>query len=167
LQAASQNVGPQIHTMPKLELKVPPLVLCAVFVAAIVALAHFVPAANIAFVGHQAIAIAALLFGIAVAIAGVVAFRTARTTVNPMAPGKANAVVVFGIYRWSRNPMYLGMAVALFGVACWRSTLPGYLLVPAFCAYMNKFQIKPEERALLARFGQEFSDYMNKVRRWL
>ena len=153
--------------MSQLELKLPPLVLCAVFAITIVALAHFVPAANIAFPGHQAVAIASLLFGVTVAVAGVVAFRTGRTTVNPMAPAKATAVVASGIYRWSRNPMYLGMAAALFAVACWRSTLPGYFIVLAFCAHMTKFQIKPEERALLANFGREFSDYLHKVRRWL
>ena len=153
--------------MSQLELKLPPLVLCAVFAITIVALAHFVPATNIAFPGHQAVAIASLLFGVTVAVAGLVAFRTARTTVNPMAPGRATAVVASGIYRWSRNPMYLGMAAALFAVACWRSTLPGYCFVLAFCAYMTKFQIKPEERALQANFGKEFSDYMKKVRRWL
>lgn len=111
--------------MSQLELKLPPLVLCAVFAVTIVALAHFVPAANIAFPGHQAVAIASLLFGITVVVAGAVAFRTARTTVNPMAPGRATAVVASGIYRWSRNPIYPGMAVTLFAVACWRSTLSG------------------------------------------
>jgi len=76
-------------------------------------------------------------------------------------------MVTTGVFALSRNPMYLGMALALLGLAAWRSTLPGYALVPLFGVCMNEFQIKPEERALLARFGKEFSAYMSKVRRWV
>ena len=72
-----------------------------------------------------------------------------------------------GIYCLTLNPMYLGMALMLLSVAVWCSTLLGYALVPLFCVYMTEFQIKPEERALLAIFGQEFSIYMTKVRRWI
>jgi protein-S-isoprenylcysteine O-methyltransferase Ste14 len=150
-----------------LELKVPPLLLWAVCAAAIVGLADFVPAANVPFPGQRIAAIAFIAVGVGLAVAGLLAFRMAKTTVNPLAPQRASAVVASGVYRYSRNPMYLGMALALLGVACWRASLPGYLLVPAFCAYMTRFQIEPEERALFARFGPEFSSYMGKVRRWL
>lgn len=153
--------------MSQLELRIPPLVVWATFAAAVAALAYLVPVAKVAFPGHHPIAIACLLGGIAIAIAGVLAFRSARTTVNPRAPDRTSAIVTTGIYRWSRNPMYLGMALSLFGVAAWHSSLPGYLLVPMFCAYMTEFQIKPEERTLVAIFGQEFSKYMTKVHRWI
>lgn len=63
--------------------------------------------------------------------------------------------------------MYLGMALALLGAAAWGSTLAGYLLVLAFCGYLTRFQIIPEERALLAAFGQDFAQYMARVRRWV
>lgn len=153
--------------MQHLELKIPPLALCAVFAVAIAAFAHLAPGANLTVRGHQVISIAAVLIGIAVASAGVVEFRRAKTTVNPLAPGNASSVVASGVYRISRNPMYLGMAVALFGVAAWSSTLIGYALIPIFCIYMTQFQIKPEERALLASFGDGFASYMAKVRRWV
>ena len=150
-----------------LELKVPPLALCAAFALAIVALGHFAPFANMPFPGHRIAAAVLLLSGVAVAAVGVVQFRLAQTTVNPMAPDRASSMVTTGVFALSRNPMYLGMALALLGLAAWRSTLPGYVLVPLFCVYMNEFQIKPEERALLARFSEEFSAYMSKVRRWV
>jgi protein-S-isoprenylcysteine O-methyltransferase Ste14 len=84
-----------------------------------------------------------------------------------MSPAKTSALVSSGIYRWSRNPMYLGMALLLLGVAAWGSTLAGYLLVFVFCWFLTRFQIIPEERALLAAFGQEFAQYMARVRRWI
>jgi hypothetical protein len=70
-----------------------------------------------------------VLAGLGVALAGVLAFRRARTTVNPMAPQRATAVVRTGLYRLSRNPMYLGLALALLGLAAWGSSLTGYALV--------------------------------------
>ena len=84
-----------------------------------------------------------------------------------MAPQRSTAVVRTGLYRLSRNPMYLGMALALLGLAAWSSSLTGYALVAAFCGYLTRFQIVPEERALLQRFGPEFADYMSQVRRWI
>jgi protein-S-isoprenylcysteine O-methyltransferase Ste14 len=84
-----------------------------------------------------------------------------------MSPDRASALISSGIYRWSRNPMYFGMALLLLGVAAWGSTLAGYLLVLAFCWFLTRFQIIPEERALLAAFGQEFAQYMARVRRWI
>lgn len=108
-----------------------------------------------------------LIAGIAVAVAGVVSFRVARTTVNPLRPDTASALVVRGIYRYSRNPMYLGIALALVAWAIWLAR-PGLLLgVLAFVLYMNRFQIVPEERAMEALFGEEFRRYRDRVRRWL
>lgn len=151
----------------RLELRIPPLALCAAFAVAMIAATTLMPDPALHFRGQSAIAIAALLLGIVVGVAGIVEFRRAQTTVNPLQPGRASSVVVSGIYRVTRNPMYLGMAMALFGVAAWTSTLLGYALVPVFCAYMTQFQIKPEERALLALFGDSFAAYMAQVRRWV
>lgn len=72
-----------------------------------------------------------------------------------------------GVYRYTRNPMYLGMAATLASIALWKASVPGVALVPGFCLYMSRFQIRPEERALLTRFGDEFSACMSQVRRWI
>jgi protein-S-isoprenylcysteine O-methyltransferase Ste14 len=151
----------------QLELRIPPLALVAMFVVGIAMVTVYVPLVAVPLPGHKFAAAALALAGLLLALVGVLQFRRARTTVNPMSPAKASALVSSGIYRWSRNPMYLGMALLLLGVAAWGSTLAGYLLVLAFCWFLTRFQIIPEERVLLAAFGQEFAQYMAKVRRWI
>ncbi|HEX6927780.1 MAG TPA: isoprenylcysteine carboxylmethyltransferase family protein, partial [Gammaproteobacteria bacterium] len=82
-------------------------------------------------------------------------------------PGRASALVVAGIYRRSRNPMYLGFALLLLALGIHLRSLSALLILPAFVLYMNRFQIAPEERALEARFGEEYNVYRQSVRRWL
>lgn len=99
--------------------------------------------------------------------AGSVAFRRARTTVDPLSPGRATVLVERGVYRWTRNPMHLGMALVLLGVALDRASVPGLLLVGVSCAYVTRFQIVPEERALLGIFGEPYEAHLRRVRRWI
>lgn len=168
-QAGTLRPGAPVGARPvtKLELRVPPPAVLAICAAATAAAGHWLPAANLPFPGHRPLAVALVVAGMSLALAGVMAFRSARTTVNPFAPEKATSIVKNGVFRWTRNPMYLGMAAGLLGVASWWATLPGLLFLAAFCAYITRFQIRPEERVLRARFGDEFIDYMARVRRWL
>jgi protein-S-isoprenylcysteine O-methyltransferase Ste14 len=129
--------------------------------------AWLLPALRWLFPGHQVLAVAALVAGLLISAAGVVQFRQARTTVNPMTPDASSSLVVAGIYRWTRNPMYLGFLVALIGIASWLASPAALLVLPFFVLYMNRFQIVPEERALAARFGASFEQYRRSVRRWL
>jgi protein-S-isoprenylcysteine O-methyltransferase Ste14 len=153
--------------MQSLELKIPPLLVWLVFAGAMFGVAYSVPRLAFTLAGSSAIALALVALGGAVAIAGVIAFRDKRTTVNPLTPGASSVVVSSGVYRVSRNPMYLGFLLALAGWAVWLSNAGAALLLPAFVAYMTQYQIKPEERALLAKFGPEFARYTSRVRRWL
>jgi protein-S-isoprenylcysteine O-methyltransferase Ste14 len=153
--------------MQALELKLPPLVVWLLSAVAVAAAARLWPGASMPFAGHRAAAVVVLLLGIMIAVAGVVQFRRARTTVNPLAPVNASAIVASGVYRLSRNPMYLGMALALCSLALWWASAAGGVLVLLFCLYLTQFQIKPEERALLAKFGQPYAAYLRQVRRWL
>ena len=107
------------------------------------------------------------LAGIAVDIAGILSFRAARTTVNPLQPDRASSLVVRGIFRYSRNPMYLGMALVLVAWAVWLARPLLLLGVVAFVLYMNRFQIAPEERAMARIFGEDYVEYRRRVRRWL
>ena len=84
---------------------------------------------------------------------------------SPFSPERTSSVVSSGIYRWTRNPMYLGMALGLFGFSVWSSSLPGFAVVLLFCLYLTRFQIQPEERMLLKLFGAEYAEYMAQVRR--
>ena len=105
--------------------------------------------------------------GVVIAIAGVVSFRRAKTTVNPMRPESASSLVVSGIYRYTRNPMYLGLLLLLLGWAIFLSNLAAFAVLPAFVVYINRFQIGPEERALDALFPREYPAYRARVRRWI
>jgi protein-S-isoprenylcysteine O-methyltransferase Ste14 len=105
--------------------------------------------------------------GIAVALGGVLSFRRARTTVNPLKPETSATLVSTGVYSITRNPMYLGMLLVLVAWAVYLSSawsLAGPLL---FALYITRFQIIPEERALDRLFGAQFAEYKRRVRRWL
>jgi protein-S-isoprenylcysteine O-methyltransferase Ste14 len=94
-------------------------------------------------------------------------FLRRRTTINPLKPDSASALVTGGIYRFTRNPMYLGSATLLLAWALYLGNVAAFAGVPLFILYMNRFQIAPEERALEARFGAEYLAYRTRVPRWL
>lgn len=115
----------------------------------------------------KVLAVMVLLVGICFLFAGIFALRKSKTTVNPLSPAAARTVVRTGIYRFSRNPIYLGMAFMLVAIAIWSLSLVGLLSAAVFCAYITLFQILPEELVLKEKFGGEFDSYMREVRRWL
>ncbi len=95
------------------------------------------------------------------------AFAKARTTVNPVDIGSASALVTTGIYGISRNPMYVGLASLLVVLALSLSNVWLLLGPLIFVIFTTRFQIVPEERAMLAKFGADYSAYRRRVRRWL
>ena len=152
---------------PRLELKVPPPVVALVFGAFMWLVADAFPAISAAVPYRKTLSVAFALLGVAVALLGVGSFRRARTTVNPLKPDTTSSLVTTGIYRYTRNPMYLGMALALVGWAIFLGNALTLVFVAGFMFYMNRFQIAPEERVLTTLFGTEFAAYQRKVRRWL
>jgi protein-S-isoprenylcysteine O-methyltransferase Ste14 len=107
------------------------------------------------------------LAGVAIALSGVVSFRRVRTTVNPLKPETSTSLVSTGIYRITRNPMYLGMLAVLLAWAAYLPSVLALLGPAAFALYITRFQIIPEERVLHSLFGAAFVEYTQKVRRWL
>jgi protein-S-isoprenylcysteine O-methyltransferase Ste14 len=105
--------------------------------------------------------------GVSLDAVALVHFLRSRTTINPLKPESASALVTGGIYRLTRNPMYLGLATLLLAWAFYLGNLAALAGVPVFILYMNRFQIAAEERALEARFGAEYAAYRARVRRWL
>ncbi|WP_210307157.1 methyltransferase family protein [Paenochrobactrum gallinarii] len=92
---------------------------------------------------------------------------TTSSPINPLRPETTSALVTTGIYRYSRNPMYVGFALFLLAFAVLLSS-PGALLgVLGFVLYIDRFQILPEEQALNVLFGADFTNYCTQVRRWL
>lgn len=105
--------------------------------------------------------------GLAVGAAGVAAFRQAQTTMNPVHLDKASRLVSSGVYRFTRNPMYLGLLLMLAAWALWLGHGLPWLGLPLFVAGMNRFQIRHEERVLAQKFGEDYLSYCRKVRRWV
>ncbi len=105
--------------------------------------------------------------GLCFDLLGLLAFRASRTTVNPLRPQRAAALVTHGVYRVTRNPMYVGMALLLLAWALYLSAWLALAGPIVFVLYITRFQILPEERALRARFGDAFTRYAAQVRRWL
>jgi len=150
-----------------LELKIPPLAV-GLFVAALMWLASWaMPAFGLMFPANRFFSVTVAVAGVVIIGVGIASFRRAGTTVNPMKPDSTSALVVSGIYRLTRNPMYLGFLLVLLGWAIFLSNALAFLLLPAFIFYMNRFQIEPEEKALTSLFGPQFVAYTSRVRRWL
>lgn len=153
--------------MNSLELKIPPLALVIIVAAAMWATSRFEGALRWSVPGAAWLAGTLALLGMLVAGAGVVAFRKAGTTVDPRVPEESAALVVSGVYRYSRNPMYVGFVLLLCGWALFSGSVLALLFIPAFIAYLNRFQITPEERFMREKFGESYARYSRCVRRWI
>jgi protein-S-isoprenylcysteine O-methyltransferase Ste14 len=151
----------------RLENRIPPPVVGLACAGGMWLLARHTPALGVPDAARLGLAIALLAAGVLVMLAGVVSFRMARTTINPLKPETATALVSGGIYRYTRNPMYLGMLLVLLAWAVYLSAPATLIGVVAFWAFIGRFQIPPEEKALAALFGHAFTEYARRVRRWL
>ena len=153
--------------MHALEHRIPPPLVFALVGAAMWAVARVTPAMEIA--GGLRIAAAAILalFGLFIAVQGFAAFGRAKTTVNPVNIEAASALVTDGVFRYTRNPMYVGLAALLAGWAIYLAAPWAFLGPVAFALFITRFQIIPEERVLRAKFGGDYDTYLQQVRRWL
>jgi protein-S-isoprenylcysteine O-methyltransferase Ste14 len=150
-----------------LELKIPPLVVLALAALAMCLVARATPQLILMYPGRLTAAVVLALLGIAAIVAGVLEFNRARTTVNPHTPENASNVVSGGIYRLTRNPMYLGMLLMLVGWAVYVANVAAAVVPILFVAYITHYQIVPEERILTEKFGAPYESYLRSVRRWI
>ena len=153
--------------MSALELKIPPLALVPLFGLFMLVVAGFTPELGIPTPWRIWNALILALMGFAIALAGVISFRLARTTVNPLSPHTSSSLVIKGIYRYSRNPMYVGFLCWILAGGVYLDNPVALLLALVFIPYMNRFQIIPEEKALTNLFGEDYRTYCKQVRRWL
>ena len=107
------------------------------------------------------------VLGITVFATAVSSFKRQKTTVNPISIEKASSLVVNGVFKYSRNPMYLGMLFILLGLTFKFNLIGGLMFTSIFAIFITIFQIKPEEAAMEKLFDQEWKDYIKNVRRWL
>lgn len=155
------------RVLKALELKIPPPLVALLLGAGAWRLAPLGPAVAWPEALRQGLAGVLLLAGVALDFSGLLAFVSRRTTVSPLSPRKSSALVTTGIYRFTRNPMYLGLAILLTAWAVWQAALLPFLGPVLFVAYITRFQIRPEERVLTDLFGPRYADYQRRVRRWL
>ena len=152
--------------MSSLELRVPPPLVALLVGAVMWGLSVAAPLVS-APSYRVSLAILLAAVGVAFSLSGVLAFRSAKTTTNPLKPQAASSLVVTGIYRFTRNPMYVGVTLLLVAWAVFLWSGWALLGPVAFVAYISRFQIAPEERALVALFGSEYLAYKARVRPWL
>ncbi|WP_372829133.1 isoprenylcysteine carboxylmethyltransferase family protein [Psychrobacter maritimus] len=153
--------------MNALALKVPPVAQVIITAAAMYGVSKMVPALTFSLNGSTALAVGLGVMGMSLGVMGVTQFRIAQTTPNPQALEKVSSLVTSGIYRYSRNPMYLGLVLILLGWAFYLSHFLSFVLLPVFILYMKRFQIQPEEQMMARKFGKTYQAYLNKVRRWI
>ncbi|WHZ11320.1 MAG: Putative protein-S-isoprenylcysteine methyltransferase [Burkholderiaceae bacterium] len=153
--------------MPSLDHKIPPPLIALACVIAAWLLARAVPGVAFVWPSRVPIAVLCIAAGVLLALSGIVTFRKARTTLDPHAPDRATSMVRTGPYRFTRNPMYLGLATALLGICIYFANPLTLVALIFFIGYITRYQIVPEERALLAKFGEPYARYLRSVRRWI
>lgn len=145
-----------------MELKLPPPLL---FILSLI-LIYLLPQAEVDFI-PKIFGYLFLLLSAIVGLMSVYAFFKVKTAFTPLDPEQTNTLVIQGIYRISRNPMYLSLVLALMAWGIWLNSYFAILVIVGFMWYIDRFQIIPEERVLAKKFGQAFIDYQAKVRKWL
>ncbi len=149
--------------------KIPPPIVTVLFAVLVYGSSPYlpdiqIPASNTA---RNTASLITFIIGFGIMLSAGIAFRKFQTTVNPLKPDTASSLVTGGIFNVSRNPMYLGMLLML-GAVCLKFNIFGSLVfMPIYVLYMNKFQIAPEEEAMLKLFGDDFTSYKNNIRRWI
>jgi protein-S-isoprenylcysteine O-methyltransferase Ste14 len=153
--------------MRALELKIPPPLVALIIAVTMWIARNAVPTLELSPATRIIAAGVVAVIGGYFSIAGTIAFRRAKTTVNPLKPERASSLVTSGVYRITRNPMYVALALLLVAWSFYLSApalLAGFAL---FVLYVTRFQIQPEERVLRRMFGNEYTSYTQRVRRWL
>ena len=145
--------------------KIPPPIVTLIFAALIYFSSEWSP--SIVFRGQNLISLFLMTVGFIVLLIAISAFIKLKTTINPLKPEAASSLVTTGIFRISRNPMYLGMLLLIIGLWIKTGAVLGFILVASFIAYLNYFQIFPEEQAMKGLFSDKYKTYCQQVRRWL
>jgi protein-S-isoprenylcysteine O-methyltransferase Ste14 len=163
-----QQEGPSATRMSRFGFKKPrifPPFWLAFALLAMLALDRWLPLVQLTPWFSSAFSWLLLLPGLAITVIATGGFRRAKTGIVPFS--KSTALVTDGIYRFTRNPMYLGMAVLLAGLALKLGSLGAWIPIPVFIAILQRQFIRNEEIFLTAIYGDAFRAYQEKVRRWL
>ena len=123
--------------------------------------------ANFSLNQHNQFALFFLIVALIIILISISKFIKIKTTISPLKPNKTSILVDSGIYKYTRNPMYLGLFLILFSLFLYLKNFLSFLVLPLFVIYITKNQILPEEKVLENLFGDQYKKYKNKVRRWI
>ena len=149
-----------------MRLKIIPPLITLLFGGIMYVLDRFLPVGEFDFFGRSILIKILFLLGVVIAILAFIQFARHKTTTNPRHLEKVSTLVTGGIYRLSRNPMYLSLLLFLLAWGLYLGNAFNAVTAAAFVSYMNAFQIRPEEEMLLQKFGPAYSQYCKAVRRW-
>ena len=113
------------------------------------------------------ISIITLLIGVLILINPILKFIKSKTTIDPIKFKKVNKLITSGIYKYSRNPMYLGFLMIVISTSIFYLNIFSITTPFLFYCWINRFQIKREEIFLAEKFGKEYMSYKTKTRRWI
>lgn len=150
-----------------LELKVPPVVVMFVCMILMYLVSKIFSSFNLDFMFQIFISVETFFSALFLIGAGAYVFSDKETTINPHKPKETTFLVTTGIYKFTRNPMYLGIVTILFSFLIYLGNPINIVNIVLFILYMNKFQIIPEEKALEDLFKEDYIEYKSKVRRWM
>ncbi len=153
--------------MKSLELRIhPPIV--ALISAGIIWLLHWLfPRMSFSFAGQKYTALLLVLLAVVFGSLGILIFLKHSTTTNPTKPETSSFLVTEGVYKITRNPMYLGLLFGLLALVIYFGNIISILGASFFMSYITRYQIMPEERILKEKFGQDYENFLQRTRRWL
>lgn len=149
-----------------MKLKVPPVLVMFIFGVSMFLLATYLPIGHFDFFGRALLMYVLLSGALGIGLISLYQFYQRKTTISPLTPEKVSYLVTGGIYKYTRNPMYLALLLLLLAWGLYLGNAFNMLVAAGFVSYMNRFQIIPEEMVLTNRFGKDYQKYLIQVRRW-
>ena len=146
-------------------IKIPPPILVLVLV-----ISNFFSSKKIDLIhlpNQDLISIIILLIGVLILTNPIFKFIKSKTTIDPIKFKKVNKLITSGIYKYSRNPMYLGLLMIVISTSIFYLNIFSITTPFLFYFWINRFQIKREEIFLTEKFGREYMSYKTKTRRWI
>ena len=153
------------HDRPNINRNIHPPIVAVIYIAIAYLLGWFFRIPYGVPNGLQMIGFSLTVIGFLLGVGAFIEFRKARTTLDPH--GSAKQLVRSGIYRYTRNPIYLGFLLMVIGLPLNAGSYWGVLIAPLYIASMNKLVIEHEEAYLEKKFGAIYTSYKSRVRRWL
>ena len=148
-----------------LKTKIPPPAIALIFIALLYLSTYLIPAFRIDY--QTILAVICLVAGFSPVGIAFFQFKKKDTTLDPRKPENSTELVVSGVFKYSRNPMYVGLTMVLVSACLFLGAWSGLVLIPVFILVINRLQILPEEQAMKKLYGKQYAEYCKNVRRWI